>query len=157
MKLISGIRLFLGGKREAIGVFSKVTWTDLHFKWITLPAAMKIYYWQLSSLFVSIFGSFCRDFCLVSPFWKFTFLIKSFRFSFVSWGHPFLLTPPLNSLGKKENTTQRKLSPLNFHHLNSLRWQGPVAGGHCFFLVQTKDFPELCLHCCLKCGKKGES
>lgn len=71
-------------------------------------------------------------FCFMSPSWEFTFLMKSFRFSFISWGHPFLLTPSLSSLGKKENTTQKKLSPRNFHHLNSLRWKGYVAGGHCF-------------------------
>ena len=58
--------------------------------------------------------------------------MKSFRVSFISWAHPFLLTPPLSSLRKKENKTQRKLSAVNFHHLNSLRWQGSVAGGHCF-------------------------
>lgn len=137
---ISGISLFLGGETEAIGVLNRAMWADLHLKDHSACCHGNI----LLTIFVPLLCSFLWDFCLTSPSWKFTFLIKSFRFSFVSGGHPFLLTPPLNSLGKEENTAQRELSPLNFYHLNSLRWQGPVAESHCFFLVQTEDFPELC-------------
>lgn len=76
------------------------------------------------------------------PFQKAHCLDKNLSDS-VLWAEA-LSSLPLNSLGKKEDLTQRELSPLRFHHLHSLRWQGPVAGGDRFFLVQTEDFPELC-------------
>lgn len=34
--------------------------------------------------------------------------------------------------GEEGNYYTKKLSLVSFHHLNSLRWQEPVAGGYCF-------------------------
>lgn len=131
----SELNVLLGGKREATGTFEQhsLSWLS---RWVepfacchvllTTDYAIDNCYLGLLPWFLSL------RFCFMSPSWEFTFLMKSFRCSFISWDHPFHLIPPLSSLGKKENTTQKKLSPLNFHHLDNLWWQGSVAGGHCF-------------------------
>lgn len=149
-KRASGIRL-LGGGRSL-----ELTWPDLPFQWITLPAVVKIHYGSLSLLSPHPpLACFLCDACLVHAFRKLTVLIKISQIQVWKPGPLFLfLSVPW---GRRKTSHKGSFHP-GFRTRSTASGDtalGPEAMG--FFPVQTEGFPELCPLRCSRCGNGGES